>query len=96
VRDAQRQQNLLAAHLTPYDAAYQQRLAALQAAFTPITGAPQAHQMAHGAIYGILLQQSTLLAFADTHRWMAVAVVPCVPSALLMRKVIARKGLAMH
>jgi len=96
VRSAQRNQNLLVAHLTPYDPAYQQQLAGLQAAFTPISGAPQAHQMAHGAIYGILLQQSNLLAFVDTYRWMAVAVVLCVPGALLMRKVIARKGLAMH
>jgi DHA2 family multidrug resistance protein len=96
VRDAQRHQNLLVAHLTPYDAAYQQHLAGLQAAFAPISGAPQAQQMAHGAIYGILLQQSTLLAFVDTYRWMAVAVVLCVPGVLLMRKVIARKGPAVH
>jgi DHA2 family multidrug resistance protein len=96
VRDAQRHQNLLVAHLTPYDAAYQQHLAGLQAAFAPISGAPQAQQMAHGAIYGILLQQSTLLAFVDTYRWMAVAVVLCVPGVLLMRKLIARKGPAVH
>jgi DHA2 family multidrug resistance protein len=96
VRSAQRHQNLMVAHLTPYDPVYQQRLVGLQAAFTPISGAPQAHQMAHGAIYGILLQQSNVLAFVDTYRWLAVAVVLCVPGALLMKKVIARKGLALH
>jgi DHA2 family multidrug resistance protein len=96
IRSAQRHQNLLVAHLTPYDPVYQQRLVGLQAAFTPISGAPQAHQMAHGAIYGILLQQSNVLAFVDTYRWLAVAVVLCVPGALLMKKVIARKGLALH
>jgi DHA2 family multidrug resistance protein len=96
VRSAQRHQTLLAAHLTPYDPAYQQRLAGLQAAFTPLSGAPQAHQMAHGAIYGILLQQSNVLAFVDTYRWMAVAVVLCIPGALLMRRVVGRGGMAMH
>jgi DHA2 family multidrug resistance protein len=96
VRSAQRHQTLLAAHLTPYDPAYQQRLAGLQAAFTPLSGAPQAHQMAHGAIYGILLQQSNVLAFVDTYRWMAVAVVLCIPGALFMRRVVGRGGMAMH
>lgn len=96
VRSAQAHQNLLVGHLTPYDPAYQQHLAGLQAALTPFGGAPQAQQMAHGAIYGILLQQSNLLAFVDTYRWMAVAVVLCVPGALLMRKVIARGGMAIH
>jgi DHA2 family multidrug resistance protein len=96
IRSAQRHQNLLATHLTPYDPAYQQYLAGLQAALTPFGGAPQAQQMAHGAIYGILLQQSNVLAFVDTYRWMAVAVVLCIPGALLMRKVMARGGMAMH
>lgn len=96
VRSAQAHQNLLVGHLTPYDPAYQQHLAGLQAALTPFGGAPQAQQMAHGAIYGMLLQQSNVLAFVDTYRWMAVAVVLCVPGALLMRKVIARGGMAIH
>jgi DHA2 family multidrug resistance protein len=96
VRSAQRHQNLLAAHLTPYDPAYQQRVAGLQAAFTQVSGAAQARQLAHAGIYGILLQQSSVLAFVDTYRWMAVAVVACIPGALLMRKVIGRGGMAMH
>ena len=96
VRSAQRHQTLLVAHLTPYDPAYQQHLARLQAALTPLVGAPQAQPLAHGVIYGILLQQSNLLAFVDTYRWMALAVLFCIPGALLMKKVIARGGIAMH
>jgi len=96
VRSAQRHQNLLVGHLTPYDSAYQQHMAGLEHAFAPVVGAAQAPQLAHGAMYGILLQQSNLLAFVDTYRWMAVAVLFCVPGALLMRKVIARSGMAMH
>jgi DHA2 family multidrug resistance protein len=89
VRAAQRRQNLLAAHLTPYDPAYQQRLLHLQSALVPLVGAPQASKLAHGVLYGLLVQQSNVLAFVDTYRWMAIAVVVCVPGALLMRKVIA-------
>jgi hypothetical protein len=71
-------------------------VAGLQAAFTQVSGAAQARQLAHAGIYGILLQQSSVLAFVDTYRWMAVAVLACIPGALLMRKVIGRGGMAMH
>jgi DHA2 family multidrug resistance protein len=96
VRSAQRHQTLLVAHLTLYDPAYQQHLAGLRTALSPLVGAPQAQPLAHGVIYGILLQQSTLLAFVDTYRWMALAVLLCIPGALLMKKVIARGGVAIH
>lgn len=96
VRSAQRHQNFLAAHLTPYDLAYQQRLTQLQAAFTKVSGAPQARAMAHGALYGMLVQQANVLAFVDTYRWMAVAVLLCIPGALLMKKVVGRGGAAVH
>jgi hypothetical protein len=68
----------------------------LQAAFRNVSGAPQALPMAHGAMYGMLVQQANVLAFVDTYRWMAVAVVLCIPGALLMRKVLGRGGAAMH
>jgi DHA2 family multidrug resistance protein len=96
VRSAQRHQALLTAHLTPYDPVYRQHLAGIGATLGSIAGAPQAKQMAHGAIYGILLQQSTLMAFVDTYRWMAVAVLFCIPGAILMRKVIPRGTSVMH
>jgi DHA2 family multidrug resistance protein len=96
VRSAQRNQMLLVSHLTPYDAAYRQFLTGSQAALTPLSGAPQARRQAYGIVYGILLQQSTLLAFANTYRWMAVAVVFCIPAVLLMKKAIARGGMTVH
>jgi len=96
VRSAQRHQNLLAAHLTPYDPTYQQYLNGLKAAFASLAGAPQGQPMAYGVIYGMLVQQSTVLGFVDTYRWMAVAAGICIPGALLMKKVIARKGISIH
>ena len=96
VRSAQAHQNILVGHLTPYDPAYQGVMAKLQAAFAQIAGGPQAQPMAHGAIYGILLQQANLLAFVDTYRWMALAALLCVPGVLLMKKAIAHGGPVLH
>jgi MFS transporter, DHA2 family, multidrug resistance protein len=96
VRSAQRHQVLLVSHLTPYDTAYRQYLGGIQKALTPLGGVVQANRQAYGVMYGILLQQSTLLAFVDTYRWMAVAVVLCIPVVLLMKKVVARGRPAAH
>ncbi len=96
VRSAQRNQAWLVGHLTPYDPAYQRYGAGLQAALGRLVGAPQAWQAAHAALYGILLQQSTLLAFVQTHRWVAVMILACLPAPFLMRKALARRSTALH
>jgi len=96
IRSAQRNQALMAAHLTPYDPAYQQYMARLQAGLAPLIGAPQALRGAHGAMYGILLQQAALLSFVHTYRWLAVVMLLCLPAPVLMKKVIPRGGPAVH
>jgi len=96
VRDAQRNQMQLVSHLTPYDQAYKQYMAGIKSALARSNGAPQAGKQAYGVIYRILLQQSTLLAFINTYRWMAVAIVLCIPAVLLMKKVIPRRGMGAH
>jgi DHA2 family multidrug resistance protein len=96
VRSAQRHQMLLVTHLTPYDPEYWRYLDGIRAALAPLSGAPQAQRQAYGVIYGILLQQSTLLAFVYTFRWMAVAITLCIPAVLLMKKIIPRRGIGAH
>jgi DHA2 family multidrug resistance protein len=96
VRNAQGNQVHLVSHLTPYDPVYRQYLRGFQAALTPLNGAPQASRQAYGLMYGMLLQQSTLLGFVNTYRWMAVTVLFCIPAVLLMKKVIARGGPRAH
>ena len=91
-RRAQARQAWMVAHLTPYDLAYQQRLAATEAALTPLTGAPQAQQQAYAAMQGILGRQATLAAFLDVFRWIALAIAVCGPIALLMKKGAVRRG----
>jgi len=96
VRSAQRNQAVMVAHLTPYDPAYQYYVASLRAGLSLLTGAVRAQQQAQAAIYGILLQQSALLAFVHTYRWLVIAVLACVPAALLLKKVAGRGAAAMH
>jgi len=91
-RGAQAHQAMMVSHLTPYDFAYQQRLAAIQAGLAPLTGAPQAQQQAYAAMQGVLLQQATLAAFLSNFRWIALGIAVCGPLVLLMRKAVPRRG----
>jgi DHA2 family multidrug resistance protein len=88
-RDAQSHQAILVGHMTPYDPAFQQHLAAIQHGLTPLAGAPQAKVQAYAMMNGILVQQATLGAFMDTFLHITMALSLCLPLALLMRKVVA-------
>jgi len=86
-RGAQAHQTILVAHMTPYDAVYQTRLRLFQTGLTPHVGAPVAHQKALAALYAQLVQQSTMLAFIDNFRWLALIAVVCLAGVFLLRKV---------
>jgi DHA2 family multidrug resistance protein len=86
-RGAQAHQTILVAHLTPYDAAFQSRLHTLQAALAPQVGSVLARQQAVGAVYNQLIQQSTMLAYIDNFRWLALVTTVCLAGAFLMKKV---------
>ena len=83
VRSAQTHQAILAAHLTPYDAAYRMRIEAASAA---MHGGPGAVLRAQGMLYGALVRQATLLSFMDVFRWVAVIGVCVMPLVLLFQK----------
>jgi len=86
-RRAQFHQQVLTAHLTPYDPVYQ---AALQRAGMLLhaqgSSGPDAAMQAHGMIYGSMLRQANMLAFADAFWVMAVLFVVIVPLMFLIRK----------
>jgi hypothetical protein len=56
----------------------------------------QGQRQAYGAIYGILLQQSALLAYVHTYRWLVIAILLCLPAAFLMKKAMARPTHVLH
>jgi MFS transporter, DHA2 family, multidrug resistance protein len=90
-RAAQTHQATLAAHLTPYDAAYRQSFSRIAGSLRGL-GARAAAGTAFGVIYGQLVKQATLLSYMDAFRWMALVCIACCPLAWLLRKGHAHAG----
>ena len=81
-RHAQAHQTVLIAHLTPYDAAYRERLQILQNAVTPHTPS-----LAVASVYHTVVQQANTMAYVDTFRWLAVLCVMFTPAFIFFKKV---------
>ncbi len=86
-RRSQTHQQILAAHVTPYDAPYREALAQATAlAHAHGSTLPDAAAQATGMIYGTVQRQASMLSFADAFRVMAVLFLAIVPLMFLMRK----------
>lgn len=94
-RFAQVHQNMLVAHLTPYDPSYQMYISKAQNLFSA-TGSVTKQALAQAMIYTQLLQQSTLMAFVDNFQWLAVGCAACIPLVFLFKKVQSGKTVVMH
>jgi DHA2 family multidrug resistance protein len=95
-RGSQAHQATLVRYLTPYDAAYQSKLHAMQSAFAAQAGTVQAQSMAAGSIYNSLLQQSGLLAYVDDFRWLALLSFISIPVVLCLKRVTKHGPIAAH
>jgi DHA2 family multidrug resistance protein len=92
-RRAQFHQQRLVEHLTPFDGAYRSSLAGItQAIHSRGASLPDAAAQAHGMIYGSMLRQSGMLAYADAFAVMAVMFLTVVPLMMLMKKVRPVQG----
>jgi len=85
-RDAQLHQALMVSHLSPSDPAFQDRLHSLRQLFLARGDIVTATREAYGAIYRIVVQQSTLCAFVDTFRLLGYVSLVGVPLTFLFRK----------
>jgi len=96
-RRAQVHQSLMVGHMTPFDPAFTQGLAAAQHALTAGSGSWLAHERALGLMYNSLLQQSNLWAFVENFRLFGVLCLVCVPLVLLFKHVQrGQKPIAAH
>jgi DHA2 family multidrug resistance protein len=86
-RGAQAHQTILVAHMAPYNAVYQSRLQMLQAGLAPRVGPVLAREQAVRALYNQLVQQSTMLAFIDNFRWLALIAAVCLAGVFLLKRV---------
>jgi DHA2 family multidrug resistance protein len=92
-RRTQFHQSRLVSHLTPFDPAYAQALAGT--AHTLVThgvGAAQAAAQAQGMLYGMLLRDSTMLAFVDSFWLLGVIFLAVIPLMFFIKKVEPHKG----
>ena len=92
VRRAQVHQALMVAHLTPFDPAYVQRVAATARALTPASGSVLAQQQAQGLVYSTLQGQASLWAFVENFRLFGILCLACLPLVLLFKRVRRRPG----
>ncbi|MGC8490368.1 MAG: DHA2 family efflux MFS transporter permease subunit [Syntrophobacteraceae bacterium] len=91
-RGAQAHQTYIAAHFTPYNPAFQHYFLKLKSLFA-LNGA--SNHSAHKALlslYGLAVQQATLLAYMDAFRLLAFCSLVCVPAALALKKLSFRKA----
>ncbi|HTS62703.1 MAG TPA: DHA2 family efflux MFS transporter permease subunit [Candidatus Acidoferrales bacterium] len=86
-RRTQFHQSVLVSHLTPYDYRYRQALEGAAAAMrSGGWSAPDAAAKAQGVIYGGMLRQAGMLAFADVFWMMAVLFLAIIPLMFMIRK----------
>ena len=86
-RRAQMHQQVLTAHLTPFDAAYRNALGrTTELLHAHGATMPDAARQAGGLLYGGLLRQAAMLAFADAFWVMALLFVLIIPLMLLMKR----------
>jgi DHA2 family multidrug resistance protein len=92
-RRSQVHQQILTAHMTPYDAPYRDALAHTTA-LAQAHGAslPDAAAQASGLLYGTLQRQAGMLAFSDAFWVMGALFLAIIPLMFLMKKSGPVKG----
>ena len=95
---AQFHQTSLVGHLTPFDPAYQQRLAGAAQGLFPYAGLDPVSTkgLAVGLTYGLLQRQAYALAFVDVFFMLTLVFVCLLPFILLLRGRAGRTGAPAH
>jgi DHA2 family multidrug resistance protein len=87
-RRTQWNQNLLVQYLTPLNPVYERAVSGLQAALIQRGVAPsQAPHQAQGVIENMLLQQSSMLAYADVFQLLGLISLGAIPFMFLLKKI---------
>jgi MFS transporter, DHA2 family, multidrug resistance protein len=90
-RRTQFHQARLVGRLTPFDPAYQQAMAGITHSLAA-QGTATAQGMAPGIMYGMLQQQSAMLAFVDSFYVLGVIFLAVIPLMFFIKKVGPHKG----
>jgi DHA2 family multidrug resistance protein len=86
-RGAQAHQSLMVGHLTPYDPAFVQRMAAAKNVLGHQTDPVTAKEQAYAAVYSLLDQQAHLWAFVDNFYMFSLLALCGIPLIFLFKRV---------
>ena len=86
IRRAALHQTYLGANLTPSNAVLQQKSTAIAGYLAHHVGTAQARPGSFGFLYGLMEQQSAMMAYVDVFRWTAVLALICAAAAWLFKK----------
>jgi DHA2 family multidrug resistance protein len=86
IRRAALHQNEIGARLSPTNPVLQQKSAALGRYLAHQIGAAQARPGSFGMLYGLMEQQSALMAYVDVFRWTALLAFFCAAATWLFQK----------
>jgi len=86
IRRAALHQNEIGTHITPSTMVFQQKSAALSHYLAHSVGPAQARPGSFGLLYGLMEQQSALMAYVDVFRWTALLAFFCAAAAWLFQK----------
>ncbi len=86
IRRAALHQSELGSHITPSTWVFQQRAAAIAGYVGHRIGPAQGRPGAMGLMYGLMMQQSALMAYTDVFRWTALLAFFCAAAAWLFKK----------
>jgi DHA2 family multidrug resistance protein len=86
IRRAALHQTEIGAHITPSTTVFQQKSAAIAAYLGHQLGPAQARPGSFGLLYGLMMQQSALMAYVDVFRWTALLAFFCACAAWMFKK----------
>ena len=86
IRRAALHQTEIGAHITPSTMVFQQKSAAIAAYLGHQLGPAQARPGSFGLLYGLMMQQSALMAYVDVFRWTALLTFFCACAAWMFKK----------
>ena len=96
-RGTQTHQALMVGHLSPFEPEFQQSMQSAAGMLSQYSDPVTAQQQAYGMFYGTMARQSSLFAFVDTFRLLALLCVFCIPIVLLLKNTKPTGGsMAMH
>jgi len=86
IRRAAMHQNEIGAHLDPSNMVLQQKSATIAGYLGHHLGAAQGRPGSMGLVYGLMQQQSALMAYTDVFRWTALLAFGCAAASWLFKK----------